>query len=151
MFLKKLHTSSNSVEIKSAPMFACLSLCPTRFAPLAAWPPGLTFLNNKNGWNTFMCSSSTSMISDLSSADYPPKKWNTPVPLFPQNQSTFPRNYQLFNILLTNSLLMFFRSYVYLSLYPTRFAPLAVRPPDCSYVFSTTRRALRLWPSGLRT
>ena len=92
---------STSVEIKSVLMFFCLSLYPKRFAPLAAWSPGLTFLNFKNGWNTSMCSSSTSTISDLSSADYPLKKWNTPIPLFPQKWLPFSGTTQNFNILLT--------------------------------------------------
>ena len=50
----------------------------------------LTNINNKNGWNTSMCSSSTLLINLSTSPTYPPKKWNTPVTLFPRKQSTLP-------------------------------------------------------------
>ena len=72
---------------------------------LRHWPSGLrtvsheqirvtalTFLNFKNGWNTYMCSSSTLAITPNTSVNYSLKKWNTPVPLLSPNQSTFPRN-----------------------------------------------------------
>ena len=63
-----------------------------------------TFFNNKNGWNTFMCSSSTLMIKPSSAVHYPSKKWNTPVPLFPQKSPIFSSQTQIFNNLLTNLL-----------------------------------------------
>lgn len=44
----------------------------------------LTSIDNKNGWNTSMCSSSTLAINPCVFANYPSKKWNTPVPLFPK-------------------------------------------------------------------
>ena len=103
MSFKKLHTSSNSVEIKSVLM----SHSAIRDAK-QSWPSGLrtlTFLDFKNGWNTSMCSSSTLAINPCVIANYPPKKWNTPVPLFHQNQSNFFRNNADFNNSLTKLLL----------------------------------------------
>ena len=133
------HTSSNSVEIKSVLLFLCL----TR-------PLGLTFLNNKNGWNTSMCSSSTLAINRSTSVNYPSKKWNTTVPLLGQKSPLFFTKPQNFNNLLTNPLNPFMSVYhVCVSvclkkLYPSRFAPLAVkkyRQPmrGCRY------RGIRVW------
>jgi len=48
-----------------------------------------------------MCSSSTLAINPCVFANYPSKKWNTPVPLFHQNQSIFFRNNADFNNSLT--------------------------------------------------
>ena len=88
----------------------------------------LTKFNNKNGWNTSMCYSSTLMINHSTSIPYPTKKWNTPVTLFPKNQSTFLRNNSKFNFLLTNP----FQHHMF-------------------FCLPFTRRALRHWPSSLST
>ena len=84
--------SSHSVEINpSVLMFLCLMN-----------DSGLTFVNNKNGWNASKCYSSTLTIKHFVSINYPPKKWNTPVTLFPHKSPIFPKTTPIFNILLTN-------------------------------------------------
>ena len=99
MFFYPLHPSSNSVEIKSVLMsFIPLNIKPSTLNFILPF----TFFNNKNGWNTFMCSSSTLMIKPSSAIHYPPEKWNTPVPLFPQKSPNFSSQTQIFNNLLTN-------------------------------------------------
>ena len=110
--------------INQSPMFSCLIF--SRRA-LRHWPSGLrtsveiqtlarvvrpeqirviaiTFFNNKNGWNTSMCSSSTLTINLSTSTHYPTKKWNTHVPLFNQIQSNFLGNNPNFNNSLTISI-----------------------------------------------
>ena len=86
-----LPTSSHSVEINpSVLMFFCLKNLPPSPNSVEIRPRPLTRFNNKNRWNTFMCSSFTLPINPSTSANYPPKKWNTPVPLFPQKSPHFP-------------------------------------------------------------
>ena len=81
--LKPLHTSSYSVEI-STPVSG---VSHEQILVIA-----LTFLNFKNRWNTYMCSSSTLAINHSTSNPYPPKKCNTPVTLSAPKQSTSLRN-----------------------------------------------------------
>ena len=101
-FMNFMFRFSIDFQPKAAPTLSvCLKSHPRREAVLAAQPTGLTNFNNKNGWNTFMCSSSTLMIKPSSAVHYPSKKWNTPVPLFPQKSPIFSRIDPLFNILLT--------------------------------------------------
>jgi len=93
------YTSFNSVEIKSVLMSFPLPDALCAIGRRASRP--LTILNFKNGWNASTCSSSTLAINPCVFANYPSKKWNTPVPLFHQNQSIFFRNNADFNNSLT--------------------------------------------------
>ena len=121
--------SSHSVEINPSVLMSSTPLN-IKLSTLN-FISALTFVNNKNGWNASKCYSSTLAIKHFISINYPPKKWNTPVTLFPQKSQIFSKTTPIFNILLTNPIqpLMSLCSYVYFT-HLRREAVLAVRPPD---------------------
>ena len=121
---KNILPSFNSVEIKSVLVFVCL-----------IYPSGLTLFNNKNGCPTF---AGTGTLHSQPPLPHPlnPLKTVPSLGHFQQKNSHIP---QVTNLNVLNFMIYFSTPYVLLflclkSLYPTRFAPLAVEP---LYPFAT--------------